>query len=188
MHKDFRLFFSKGRGFMSRFVAWWVKSKFLSHTVGNFKVFKVDMIMESSEKGVAFAPAKYFADNNTVQAIVKPISGPLTTKEGMSEHLSWLIEKYGADSYDWMAAGSIGIFNRMKWLWKAIGGWLKTKWGKKSVQCTELWVNLLSHAGYKAVEGMQPELSDPLRLLRALSVAKTEFVIEQINPELQKEL
>jgi len=184
---EFKLLFSKGRGFGSWFVAWWTKSKYLSHTVGNFKIYKADVIMESSEGGVDFAPAKYFIKNNTVQAIVRPVTGPLITEEGLSKHLSWLIEKYGNEAYDWMAAGSVGIMTRMKWLWKLIGKWLTTKWNKKAVHCTELWVDLLRHAGYKAVEGLQSELSSPLTLLRRLSQS-SEFLVEQINPDVQKEV
>ena len=186
---NFKLIFSQGRGFMSKVVAYFVKSKYLSHTVGNFKIYKADVIMESSEGGVDFAPAKYFRDNNTLHAIVKPISGPLTTHKGMDEHLSWLIDNYGNAGYDWLAAGAIGIFNRVKWLWKLIGKWLLTKAGKtKTVHCTEIWARLLQHAGYKAVEGMDPEMVDPLTLLRALVAAKTEFEVEMISPLVQKEL
>lgn len=185
---DFRLFFSQGRGFMTRVVRWFCRSRYLAHTVGCFSIFKAEVIMESSESGVQFAPVKHFYDNNTIEAIVRPLTGPLVSKDGMSEHLSWLIEKYGADSYDWMAAGSIGIFNRIKWLWCAIGSWLKTRWGKNAVHCTELWVNLLQHAEYKAVLGMSPELSDPLRLLKALQEDKTDWLIVKVNPAVQKEI
>jgi hypothetical protein len=185
---NFKLLFSHGRGFMSRFVAYFVKSKYLSHTVGNFNIFKADVIMESSEGGVDFAPAKYFRDNNTIHAIVKPISGPLTTKEGMDEHLSWLIDNYGNAGYDWLAAGAIGMMNRVRWLWKLMGAWLLKKIDKRTVHCTEIWARLLTHAGYKVVATMDPELVSPLTLLRALVAAKTEFEVELITPAVQKEV
>jgi hypothetical protein len=188
MHQDFKLIFSEGRGFMSRFVAWWLKSKYLSHTVGAFKVFRADVIMESSEKGVEFNTAKNFIGNNTVRAIVRPVSGALATHDGMGEHLSWLIEQFGGEPYDWMAAGSLGVMTRMRWLWNLIGGWLSKRWKNKAVHCTELWVRLLAHAGYKAVKNLQPELTGPPALLKALALRSDEFQIEQIDFELKKEL
>jgi hypothetical protein len=185
---QFKFLFSHGKGFMSKFVAYFVKSKYLSHTVGNFKIFKADVIMESSEGGVDFAPAKYFKDNNTIYAIVKPISGSLTTKEGMDEHLSWLIDTYGNAGYDWLAAGAIGMMNRFKWLWKIMGTWILKKINKKTVHCTEIWARLLTHAGYKVVANMNPELVSPLTLLRALVAAKADFEVEMIDPKVQKEV
>ena len=173
---------------MTRIVRWFCRSRYLSHSVGCFSIFEADVILEASEKGVQFATAKHFYDNNTIGAIVRPVSGPLATREGMSEHLTWLINKYGEDKYDWMAAGSLGIFNRMKWLWAIWGTWLRKMWSKKAVHCTELWVNLLQHAEYPAVSGMSPELSDPLRLLKALQEDKTDWLVVNITPAVQKEI
>ena len=167
----FRILFSRGRGLLSRLVAWFVRSR-LSHAAGSFTIIRVDMVMESTEKGVDLLPARRFAADNIVEAVVRPVSGTLATEDGMVSHLSWLIERHGADKYDWMAAGSVGIRNRIGWLWRLIGGWLRRRWSRSAVHCTELWVDLLRHAGYLAVKGMVPELTDPPRLLRALAMAK----------------
>ena len=103
----FRILFSRGRGLLSRLVAWFVRSR-LSHAAGSFTILRVDMVMESTEKGVDLLPARRFAADNIVEAVVRPVSGPLATEDGMVSHLSWLIERHGADKYDWMAAGSVG--------------------------------------------------------------------------------
>lgn len=187
MAKTFRLFFSQGQDFTSKIVRWFIRSKYLSHTVGNFKIFEADIIMESSDKGVDFAPASYFIQHNSVEAVVRPISGALSTEEGLETHLTWLINNYGNASYDWLAAGSIGIFSRIKWLWQMVGWWLKRHLSKKAVQCTELWVRLLQHAGYVAVSGVNPDMVDPLQLLKYLALS-SDFVVEKISPGLQKEL
>lgn len=184
----FRLMFSHSSGCASSLIRYFTKSKYLSHTVGNFRIFSADVILESSEGGVDFAPAKYFVNHNIIEAIVRPVRGPLSTDEGMASHLSWLIDNYGKAEYDFLAAGAIGIMIRVKWLWKLIGKWLKKKLSRSKVHCTELWMLLLQHAGYEAVRGMDAQLTDPLTMLKALRASPSEFDFEKLEPGVAKEL
>ena len=185
---NFKLIFSHSSGFVSALVRFFLRSKHLSHCVGNFKIFSADVIMESSEKGVEINTAKHFAGANSIQAIVRPISGSLLTDDGAAQHLSWLIESYEGTSYDWLAAGSIGIMDRMKWLWNLVGGWLTKHLKANVVHCTELWIRFINHAGYKAGKGLNTDLSGPPVLLKALAAHPEEFQIEFITPGLKEEL
>jgi hypothetical protein len=171
---------------MSRIIGWFCFSK-LSHTVTGFEIFKAKVIMESSERGVGFAPLDYFEKHNSIHAVIRPVAGALATPEGLSEHMSWLIETYGNAKYDWLAVGCTGIFNRIKWLWQVAGWWLKRRLKKDAVHCTEIWVRLLQHADYQVTRGMDAELSDPHKLLRALA-GSTDFQVEYVSEVGKKEL
>lgn len=173
----FRFVFTHGKTWTSRLIRFFTRSKHLSHVAGAVRVYRAEMLLESSSDGVDFLPAQEFARRNVVGAVVTPKRGALANPRTLEGHLTWLIDTYGAAEYDYLAAGAIGVMRRLRLLWSLLGKWLRSKLSPSKVHCSELWTLLLRRASYAAVRELDPQLTDPLALLRALARYPDDFEV-----------
>jgi len=132
----------------------------------------VDYLTVGAEgSGVDWVPKKQFSENNSLKAEFDILGD----RQKLIEVIKTVSTKYGNAPYDHLAAGGVGIKHRLKWLWRKIGRWFRSKLSKNSVTCTELVIRPLQKVGYQGVQLLDPELTTAPELMKALYLAKDEF-------------
>jgi hypothetical protein len=142
------------------------------------------MSLGADGDGVRYLPKGLFQRSNDVVAEFEVIGNQLHLRTAME----WLENNYGNAKYDFWSAGAIGFLTRMKLLWRLIGKWYRLHFSSEKVTCVELMIRLLKRAGYKAVEGLDTEVTKAHELMLALYEHPKEFNLTFATPEARRYL
>ncbi len=176
MTRDYQITigFSTTDLFISRFIRW-ITDSACSHAFIAFTdhALNMRMVMQAESWGFELRPWKRWLKNNTLVAEFEPVAGDL------EEALLYLANSLGT-KFDYRSALYIGLRSKFR-LWKKSRFTLNPNFSPTKLTCAEAVTRFLQRGGYRAVAGLNPEITGPDLLLQKVLQGKDEFQPVYIN-------
>ena len=161
MSMDLLIVFSRGRGWLSRFITWVLRGP-ASHVSFVVTLAGIRLNIGASEKGaLACQSIEKFKKDNQLLAVVKPAI--LIEKQFID-----FFKKYSGSSYDFWSAGT-GIKHRFPWFWNLFQKQIMEKTDSKKFMCSEVITRVLqANDQYDSIHGYNPEYTSVTDLLKIM--------------------
>ena len=130
MGLDPHIVVSRGRGFGSTVICWWLKGP-ASHI--SWTLNKEDIrfnVGAGAKGGLEWEEVHMWKKQNHILAVIRP-------KINLDTELTAFIQKYLESEYDYWSASATGIKHRLPWLWRLLGDDVLKKASDIKFQCTE---------------------------------------------------
>lgn len=154
--------FSTTNKLMSRVIRWVTRGK-VSHAWISFydPTLEMRLVMQAEAWGFEVRPWERWVTENTLIAQFRPV-------RNLDKSLKWIAKSLGT-KYDWKSAFFAG-------LWRWFGVWIRGRLNSpKKLMCAEAVLRFLRHGGVVATAHLDPEVTPPVRVLRAVETSD-EFV------------
>ena len=181
MPLDLAIGFSRTNSFVSKAMQWFMHAK-ISHTfIAVTLNDKIRFTIGVDDRGLHWQSWKLFTSKSEIVAVFKP-TGPC-----VDSHFWWAMDKYGDTDYDYVAAGAIGLRNRLTWLWRLVKGVWRKRLDPDKLTCMELITRMLKRADYSSVKDVDAEMHDTQQLMQRMFMAIEEYRVEYVSDIIKEE-
>lgn len=181
MALDLCIGFSRTNSFVSRVMQWFIGSVISHVFVAVTLNDRMRVAIGADDKGLHWQSMSKFKENSEIVAVFTPICPQV------EDSFWWAFDEYGRTDYDYIAAGAIGVRNRIKWLWNIVGKLWRKSLDEKKLTCMELVTRMLQHAQYPSMLSVDPEMFDTQQVMVKMFETPDEFRVEWVSDRIKDE-